>query len=97
MIGPWKEAGKRSDIQRTIYLPTPRDIQFAFKMHTLWSPLWLTAQLTVMGMLGGRNSAWQQVSSRQQKMEFRAVASVLDSISPFTHHLLFPHSPVWTA
>lgn len=42
----------------------------------------------------GRDAAWQQVSSRQQKVELRAVASLLASILPFAHLLLFARSPL---
>lgn len=35
------------------------------------------------GDVRGRDAAWQQVSSRQQKVELRAVASLLASILPF--------------
>lgn len=45
--------------QRTVYLRSPRDTRFAFKMLPLWLPLWLTVPLRAKGMLGGQ-AAWQQ-------------------------------------
>lgn len=91
-----EEAGKRSGIQHTVYLPTPRDSQFAFKMRTLWLPLWLTVQLTVMGTLGGGMLLGSKSAAGSRRW---SSGQWHHSLLPFCPSLTSSSSPVllWTA
>lgn len=88
MTRPWKKQVKRHDFHRTVYLPSPRDAQFAFKTLAPWLPLGLAVLLAAMGMFRGREAPWQQGSGRREKVELGAAASFTTAILPFAHLLL---------